>query len=122
MVAHFQTLLPMIKRLDFSNIEYQLSRAKEHLADIEAEISDIVESDHDIRTDMARFEMANGQCSAGEIDSSRAPRSIKVKIGEFRSILRSTLNFMTVLLANSIPALRQSTTLSNFRLMTFQIC
>jgi hypothetical protein len=91
----------MIKRLDFSNIEYQLSRAKEHLADIEAEISDIVESNHDIRTEYG--EGWDGQwpsVMSGEIEFiEEAPRSIRGKIGEFAINLRSALNFMTVLLA-----------------------
>jgi hypothetical protein len=89
----------MIKHLDFLNIEYQLRRAKEHLTDIEAEISDIVESNHDIRTE----EGWDGQwpsVMSGEIEfTEEAPLSIRGKVGEFAINVRSALNFMTVRLA-----------------------
>jgi hypothetical protein len=92
----------MIKRLDFSNIEYLLlRRAKEHLADLEAEINDIVETNHDIRTDDGNpWEGQGPDTMYGElILTDPAPQPIRGKVGEFAIGLRAALDFMTVMLA-----------------------
>jgi hypothetical protein len=97
----------MTKGPDLSDITYQLRRAREYLADIEAEIDDIVESNHDSRADDSdlRGEHPNivmNYPSAWfeEVEATeQAPQSIRGKVGEFTVSLRAALNYMTILLA-----------------------